>query len=146
MRIAGVHADKRMVWVDAGSHQLHPWDRVLLDWGVGATEGRVVVCPEQLIQPPENIGGVITGVVPFEAEGSFDCGKRLSDLPPLGSTARITTGSGTVVQIDSVRRIVTVQTHEDGLIQVALTDLLAPGTESLRPSEQRSASTVPSEE
>jgi len=135
-----------MVWLDAGSHQLHPWDRVLLDWDGSATEGRVVVCPDQLIQPPESIEGVITGVVPVEAEASFDCGKRLSDLPPLGSTAWLPVGSGTVVQIDSVRRIVTVQTHEHGLVQVTLTELLPPGTESPHPSEQPSALTVLSDE
>jgi len=136
-----------MVWLDAGSHQLHPWDRVVLDWHGSAAEGRVVVCPEQLVQPPESIEGAITGVVPVEAEGSsIDCGDRLSDLPPLGSTARLPAGSGTVVQIDPVRRMVTVQTHEHGLVQVALTELLPPGTESPQPSEQPSALTVLSDE
>jgi len=146
VRIAGVHADKRMVWLDAGSHQLHPWDRVMLDWDGSAAEGRVVVCPEQLVQPPEHIEGAITGVVPVESERSFDCGDRLSDLPPLGSTAWLREGSGTVVQLDPVRRMVTIQTHEHGLIQVVLTELLAPGGESPRPSAEPSAIAAPSDE
>jgi len=135
-----------MVWVDAGSHQLHPWDRVVLDWDGSAAEGRVVVCPEQLVQPPESIEGVITGVVPVESASSFNCADRLSDLPPLGSPAWLRDGSGTVVQLDPVRRTVTIQTHEHGLIQVALTDLLPPGLDLPRSSDQPSASSVPSDE
>lgn len=118
-----------MVWLDAGRHQLHPWDRVLLDWGGRDAEGRVVVCPEQFVQPPEAVEGAIIGVVPVESESSFNCGDRLSDLPPLGSTAWLPVGCGTVVQIDPVRRMVTVQSHEHGLIQAALAELLPPGTE-----------------
>ena len=135
-----------MVWLDAGNHQLHPWDRVSLEWDGSAPEGRVVVCPEQLVQPPESIDGAITGVVPVEPEGSCNCGDRLSDLPPLGSTAWLPAGSGTVVQLDPVRRMVTIKTHEHGLILVALTELLAPGGESPRPGEQSSAIVAPSNE
>ncbi len=146
MRIAGVHADNRMVWLDAGTHRLQPWDRVVLDWHGSAAEGRVVVCPEQLVQPPGSVEGAITGVVPIEAEGSFNCGDGLSDLPPLGSTAWLPVGTGTVVQLDPVRRMVMVRTPEDGLLQIPLTELLAPSTESPQPSEQPSVSAVPSDE
>ncbi|MDQ2741826.1 MAG: hypothetical protein M3Z66_05960 [Chloroflexota bacterium] len=135
-----------MVWLDAGSHQLRPWDRVLLDWDGRAPEGRVVVCPEQLVRSPKSIEGAITGVAPVEAEGSFRCADKLSDLPPLGSIAGLPVGSGTVVQIDPVRRIVMVRTPEDGLIQVALSELLPPGPESPQPTEQPSALTVLSDE
>lgn len=146
MRIAGVRADKRTVWLDAGSHQLHPWDRVLLDWDGSDAEGRVVVCPEQFVRPPESIEGAIRGVVPFEAQRSFICGDRLSELPPLGSTAWTRDGSGTVIGIDPVRQTVTVETYEQGVIQVALDELAPSSVESPQPVEQRSSFPVLSDD
>lgn len=107
-------------WLDAGEHTVEPLDRVtgLID-GV-QIEGTVFVAPEQLLQPPAALDGIVLSATP-PAFPDPDCTALPgADLPPLGTVWSKDGVTGLVIQIDPVCRTVTVQDTNGKQAEVSL--------------------------
>jgi hypothetical protein len=124
MRVAGVRCDDgRVVWADVGDRQIQPLDRVVVAVDGAEWHGHVFVSPERLLQPPEDIAGIIVRVE-SPSDQDLSCADLPgSEMPPLGSTITIDGRSGAVTQIDPVRRTVTVTTDDGAHIEREVTAL-----------------------
>jgi hypothetical protein len=113
MRVAGIHAAGRMIWVDAGESVVEPLDRAQIRVGDALLEGEVLVTTEQLAGDPPVAEGVLVRAY-ARAAGADPCVDIPgAGMPPLGS--RI--GGRLVVGIDAVQRTVSAE-GADGVQEV----------------------------
>jgi hypothetical protein len=123
MRVAGVKLRRgRTVWSDASNLELSPGAHVTVQGGESEEDGVVLVAPEQIIQGPEDVEGVVTAVHPdINAVDSCDDIPG-AQMPPLGSAVRIDVGEGMVIGLDPVGGTVVVQ-FEDEQYTMPLADI-----------------------
>ena len=129
MRVAGVRLpDGRVVWADAEAWPMSPLDTAVVRLSEGEVAGSVFVSPEQLIQPPERVDGVVVEIRPREIPEER-CGDLPgSDLPYLGSTARAETIKGRVTALDPVKRLVTLTRDDGSEVEVPASEILPEQT------------------
>lgn len=116
MRVAGIRLpDDRVMWLDAGEHELAPLDRVRARAAGEDVAGIVFVAPEQVLQPPVEVAGTITDVAPRPRPDPGCDDLPGADLPPLGTRFEAGGVVGMVVRLDPVGRTVTVRPDEGEL-------------------------------
>jgi hypothetical protein len=125
VRIAGVRlSDGRLVWLDAGVHDIQPLDLVTAQLAAGEAEGLVYVTPEALVSPPPHIEGLVIDCRP-RARSDQDCNKLPgAEFPALGESVRSGDIAGTVIALDPVNQRMTIG-HGDGETSVVSLDTLA---------------------
>jgi hypothetical protein len=113
-------ASGQMLWVDASNHEVKALDRVLVNVSEAEVEAEVYVTPEQLIRPIEGLEGSIVRLAALERLRSECRDLPGSDLPPLGSRLSDNRVSGTVTQIDPLKRAVTITTAAGEIVHVSM--------------------------
>ncbi|MGI8824111.1 MAG: hypothetical protein ACR2JC_00415 [Chloroflexota bacterium] len=110
MTIVGVRlSDGGALWADTNGHSVSLLDRVQIDTTRGVVEGVTFALPEQLLNPPREACGEVIAVFVRERR-SVDClSLPGADVVALGTYATNAAGSGRVVAIDAVRRLVTIR-------------------------------------
>jgi hypothetical protein len=115
-----------MAWLPAGPDALVAGDTVRVRTAGVEEIGMVVIAPEQFLRAPGGTEGMILEIVRVGEWVESD-ELPLADLPPLGAPARTPAGSGTVVGLDPVQRMVTLRGVDGEIFQCAAGDVREEG-------------------
>jgi hypothetical protein len=122
MSVAGVWvAAGRLVWADAGECVLALLDAVVVRVGDEQMDGVVHVVPQQWVEPPGEVEGVIVAVV--EARMEVDDVFPGAEMPALGEWARAGDVEGRVMGIDVLGGMVTIVGEDGQRVQVPVSEV-----------------------